>query len=299
MHGLNRKSGVLLMAAAMLAGCGDDGRTTDPGDTVPPATDGGPVATTDAGPTPATDGSAPAPADMGTPPSGSSTTAPAEAIERMVGSFALETTFGTIAMVPFLGDQMHLNRAWGLVDIVQEGDTLVMTERGCHVESEGSDASIPDAVPQSIEPRVATLEFVSEGALRWVRPETSVAVGWTPASESDSIPQTADDPRVIDQDGDGQPGVTVNVSGLASGDVYVVQWQRGWYEGELGSSGEITGENHGSGSEQKTIGASTSLLEMDVANRPNPDTSMNRVRLIPIDAGYDCDRLLAEADAIF
>lgn len=242
----------------------------------------------------------PPPTDAGTPPVGSSTTAPPEAIERLAGSFAIETTFATISMVPFLGDQENLARSWGLAEITQEGETLVMSERGCRVVSEGSSATIPDAVPQSIEPRVATLEFATEGSVtRWVRPDLATPIGWTPASPSDALPETADDPRVIDQDGDGQPGVTVNVSGIASGDVYVVQWQRGWYEGELGDGTEVSGANHAAGSEQRTIGASSTLLEMDVPQRPAPDTSMNRVRLIPIDAGYDCARLLAEADALF
>lgn len=293
-----KRSRALLVATVLMVACGDDGRASDAsGDTVP-GIDGGPIAT-DGGPGAPLDAMS-GPVDGGTPPVGSSTSAPPEAIDRMVGSFALEATFGTISMVPFLGDQAALGRSWGLVDIVQEGDTLVMTERGCRVASEGSMATIPDAVPQSIAPRVATLEFL-EGAsgIRWVRPELATAVGWTPASDTDTLPQTADDPRVIDQDGDGQPGVTVSVSGIASGDVYVVQWQRGWYEGDLGTSGEIVGENHGDGGEQKTIGASSMLLEQDVPQRANPDTSMNVVRLVSIEAGYDCARLIAEAGSLF
>ena len=89
-------------------------------------------------------------------------------------------------------------------------------------------------------------------------------------------------------------------SGLASGDVYVVQWQRGWYEGTLGGgAGTLTGQNHGGGSEQKTIGASNSILEMDVPQRPDPDTSDNTLQLVPVDAGMDCAGLIAAGDGLF
>ena len=296
----------LLLAVA--CGGDDDGRPMDMGTdagAVTPGTDAGSVTPgADAGSvTPGTDAGTPPSLDAGAPPEGRTTTAPPEAVEQLVGTFALESRFATISMVPFLGDQHSVSTAWGLVTIEQVGETLQMTERGCHVETEGGSTmtTIPDAVPQSIPPRVATLEFLSEGgSLRWFRPEVAVAVGWEASSPADMLPQSADDPRVVDADGDGNPGVTVSISGLASGDVYVVQWQRGWYEGTLGGgAGTLTGQNHGGGSEQKTIGASNSILEMDVPQRPDPDTSDNTLQLVPVDAGMDCAGLIAAGDGLF
>ena len=37
------------------------------------------------------------------------------------------------------------------------------------------------------------------------------------------LPGEADDPRVVDADSDGNPGVTVQVRGLIDGEVYMVQ----------------------------------------------------------------------------
>lgn len=288
----------LAFLGLLLAACGDDGGRTTP-------TDSGTAPTVDAGSTPTTDSGTPMPtgdAALPMPPEGRTTVAPAAAIERLVGTWGMESRFATIQTVPFLGDQRSVSRAWGLVEIVQVGDALQMTERGCRVQIEGGSTmtAIDDAVPRSIEPQVSTLEFVTEGgAISWIRPESATAVGFRAGSPTDALPMASTDPRVFDQDGDGQPGVTVSVSGLASGDVYVVQWQRSWYQGALGTSGPVLGENHSDASTQRTIGASTSLLEMDIPSRADTNRADSTVRFVPLTGEYDCDRLVGEASTIF
>jgi hypothetical protein len=290
----------LAFLGILLAACGggDDDR--------PPTTgtdSGSPVVGTDAGtPIPGVDASTPSTPDAGSPPEGRTTVAPAAAIERLVGTWAMESRFATIQTVPFLGDQRSVSTAWGVVEIDQVGDALQMTERGCRVQIGGGSTmtTIDDAVPRSIEPRIATLEFVeSAGSWTWVRPELATAIGFRAAGPTDELPADATDPRVFDQDGDGQPGVTVSVSGLAMGDVYVVQWQRGWYEGPLGTDGPLMGENHADASSQRTIGASTMLLQMDIPSRADTDRSDATLRLLPLTGEYDCDRLVAESATIF
>jgi hypothetical protein len=287
----------LAFLGLLLAACGDDGGRTSPTDSgTTPTVDSGTGPTTDSGTTPTEDASVPM------PPEGRTTVAPAAAIERLVGTWAMESRFATIQTVPFLGDQRSVSRAWGLVQIAQVGDALQMTERGCRVQIEGGSTmtSIDDAVPRSIDPQVSTLEFVTEaGAISWIRPESATAVGFRAGGPTDALPMASTDPRVFDQDGDGQPGVTVSVSGLASGDVYVVQWQRSWYQGALGTSGPVLGENHSDASSQRTIGASTSLLEMDIPSRADTNRADSTVRFVPLTGEYDCDRLVSEAGSIF
>lgn len=288
----------LLASLGLLSACGDDGgRTTPPVDsgTTPPVDSGTTPPLTDSGTTPMEDAFVPM------PPEGRTTVAPAAAVERLVGTWATESRFATIQTVPFLGDQRSVSRAWGLVSIAQVGDTLQMTERGCRVQVEGSTmTTIADAVPRSIEPQISTMEFVTEGGvISWIRPESAVSVGFRAAGPTDALPTEPTDPRVFDQDGDGNPGVTASISGIASGDVYVVQWARAWHEGTLGTSGPILGVNHADGSSQQTIGASTSLLDMDIPSRPDTNRADDTIRMIPLSGDYDCDRLVAESATIF
>lgn len=43
--------------------------------------------------------------------------------------------------------------------------------------------------------------------------------------DTDAVPATLSDPRVIDEDQDGHPGITINVTGMATGSLYSVQRQ--------------------------------------------------------------------------
>jgi hypothetical protein len=76
---------------------------------------------------------------------------------------------------------------------------------------------------------------------------------------SDPLPESSADPRVFDQDGDGQPGVTVRVEGIVSGNLYVVQ--RSWdeWQATLGATGEVHGQMKW-GMEQVILGSSRSFL---------------------------------------
>lgn len=297
----NRIARITIALALAAGGCGTDepGTATDAGtvraDAGAPGVDSGaPPVGDDAG--------TPAVPDAGAPVEGV-TTPPEGAVERLAGLYAMQTRFASIQTLPFLGDQRSVTRAYALVTIEETGGTLRFTEEGCRAEIEGGGTTmteIPDAIARSVGPRAATLEFHEEGgAWRWTRPMIETAVGWMPAGASDALPEMATDPRVFDQDEDGNPGVTVRVSGFASGDVYVVQRQRTWYDGPIGTSGEITGENHAGGGEQRTIGASTMLLDMDVPSRADTNTEDNTVRLVPLEGEYDCDRLVSEAETLF
>ncbi|MBX3250750.1 MAG: hypothetical protein KF901_26460 [Myxococcales bacterium] len=290
------------LGLVLALGCGDDDRPSSEVDAgaPPTGTDAGPTPVADGGPVTGEDAGSPG-FDAGPPPADRTTVAPEAARERMVGTWALEARFATIQTVPFLGDQRSVSRAWGLVDISPEGETLVLTERGCRVQIEGGGSTtttIRDAVPRSVEPRPVTLEFADGGAT-WIRPEIANAIGFHASGPTDALPMDASDPRVYDQDGDGHPGVTVSISGLASGDLYVVQWQRGWYRGQVGTSGPILGENLADGGSQRPIGGTNSILQMDIPSRSDENRSDNTLRLIPLTGEYDCDRLVAEAESVF
>jgi hypothetical protein len=84
---------------------------------------------------------------------------------------------------------------------------------------------------------------------------------------------------VIDQDKDGKPGVTVQISGIATGDIYVTQ--RNWTElsGFLKAPGRIEGRAL-FGSEQHILGATSWYLTRSPHSQPEPrDSSFYLIRL--------------------
>lgn len=299
----NRLRSLIVLCGMMAGGCSSG---------TPATTDSGAVSATDSGTVTPDSGMMMMGDDAGSLPGvdagmGSSTV-PAGAAERLVGSWGSMSTFASIQTLPFLGDQRSITRAFGIVTIAETAEGLTFTERGCHVESgaEGGGGSamseIPDAIPRSVEPRSVLLQFTGSGAdARWLRPLLTNAIGYRGTGASDEmLPMNAMDSRVFDQDGDGQPGVTVHISGLAMGDVHVVQRAQAWYSGPLAGSGDLIAENHAEGGAQRTIGATNPLLMMDVPVRPDTDTSDNVIRLVRLEgASTDCDALMAQRAALF
>lgn len=236
---------------------------------------------------------------------GGMTGSPLDDADRMalVGHYGLRARSAMLQDVPLLGTQASTTEALGLVEIRAEGADLVFEERGCHVIVTGSGSVmtvIADAVPRSVPPQAIALEAWRDGdAVRFRRPAVANPVGVRLTDpENEALPTTASDARVFDQDGDGQPGVTVRVSGLASGDLFVVQRQRAAYEGRRQPDGRLAGSNSDR-SEQSVIGATNPILGQNIPTRPDPDASRSTVELAPIEAGWDCDRLVAEAGRLF
>jgi hypothetical protein len=222
---------------------------------------------------------------------------------RIVGDYVMQQRVATMQDLPFLGESEGESTSVGIASVRREGDAFVLTERGCRVESAsggGVTTTIPDAIPRSVPPQDTPLIVYRDGAaIRWQRPETITLVGVNltdPASEA--LPTTSDDPRVWDQDGDGQPGVTVTVSGFASGDIYVVQRQRASYGGTLDGDGRLAALITDA-SEQSVIGATNPLLNQNIPSTPHPDPQRSRILLVRTTAAYDCDRVIAETGTLF
>jgi hypothetical protein len=118
--------------------------------------------------------------------------------------------------------------------------------------------------------------------------------------ESDPLPTSADDPRVFDQDGDGNPGVTVHVEvmGLIGGDIYVVQRDRTRLSGVVTSDVAIDGLVEWT-SEQSVLGASNAFLLGGTAVRPDPDLSHSYFRARRVEGHVTCADLADVAEALF
>lgn len=114
----------------------------------------------------------------------------------------------------------------------------------------------------------------------------------------DALPVDARDPRVIDQDRDGKPGVTVRIRGTVTGEVQIVQRAftrlRGLPQGKDRVEGIVRWSR-----EQKVLGATNPLLRSPPQARPHPDMSRSRFRMRRVAKGTDCAKLAKIVNTLF
>ena len=132
--------------------------------------------------------------------------------------------------------QLHTESVfYVLMTISQTGTALVLDGRYCdRVEQDQSKplvpgVAIPDAWAHTEKPvhRMGSFAPVADGySIMSLPPATEIAGAVLVDPISDPLPIAADDPRVIDEDNDGHPGITVQLSGASiSGKLYSVQRQ--------------------------------------------------------------------------
>jgi len=158
----------------------------------------------------------------------------AASVADISGTWAVRVTGAIVVNAPIIGvvhQQMVLTL---LVDIDQQGTNVVADGRYCNRKQESAPGSltqviIPDAWAHTETPmnRPGTFAVSGDGVPVLVIPTMSETMGAVLASPlTDTLPATVDDPRVIDEDSDGNPGITVYLTGIAlSGQLYAVQRQ--------------------------------------------------------------------------
>jgi hypothetical protein len=222
----------------------------------------------------------------------------------LVGAWAFRTESTTVQTTP-IGDQDSVALGYGVATIEEGPDGLSMLEQGCRVTIDSGpviQTTIDDAVPRSVGAvRVPLTAWWDEsGALAWQRATASYAVGWTPAEDADEeLPASADDPRVFDQEGDGNPGVTVHLAGLMTADLYVAQRNCSSQRGVRSAEGRLDGSYDSACAAQRILGSDNPFLADDVPSRVHPDADRHSVRYVPLEESWDCDRLTGQLQALF
>ena len=219
-------------------------------------------------------------------------------IPDLAGTWVMVQVYPQIAVLPLAGEVPRSSTVVQFVDVAQDGETLTMRDRYCFTLVEDGTplvrTEIPDAFMASLvpTPRTAALRATEEGIA--FEAENYVEVrGATLASPlADPLPTDPLDPRVIDQDGDGQPGMTVRVTVLAivEGETYIVQRVQyrltGWVLGPDRIEGRIEWTD-----EQVVLAATNPLLEVDTIGRHDPDPAAHRFVMVRVDPEWTCDTL--------
>lgn len=203
-------------------------------------------------------------------------------------------------------DMKTLIISYGFTDLTVEDGVPTATESFCHSEHRSDQpisVQMSDAATSAITPIPTAVTLTTDGGVVHLsRPETPTGIGVRlddPAN--DPLPTDPDDPRIADDDHDGNPGVTahITVTEDLQGDIYIARREIFAYEVDQQDDGSLTGtvSDH---SEQLIIGASDPIFAVPQGEWVQvPDLSKSPIILIPVDDDWDCERLMAERDDLF
>jgi hypothetical protein len=220
--------------------------------------------------------------------------------ERLAGRYA------HYDVVAYEGSGMKtLIISYGFTDYEPVDGELVSTDSFCfseHRSDQPISVQMSDAATQAIRPEPVAVAVTTDGEdVSVARPFTPTGIGVEledPAN--DPLPTDPNDPRIVDDDGDGNPGVTarVEVSPELSGEIYLARREIFAYEVALQPDESLTGHVIDE-SEQLIIGASNPVFMTDAQWVQHPDPELSPIILIPVDGDWDCERLRAERDDLF
>lgn len=164
------------------------------------------------------------------------------------------------------------------------------------ITSEFSDEAV-----QAIKPEKCKVDLsLKEGKWHVLRPPTPSLLG-IKGDPMKPLPRDRNDPNLTDPDGDGKPGVTVNINigKMIKGEIYITRREIFTHYLTLHNDGTLTGYVKDD-SEQFVVGASMKILDQPSNNFQHPSTGMNPVILVPIsDDINSLEKLMAIRDEIF
>ncbi len=189
--------------------------------------------------------------------------------------------------------------SWYRVELVPSADgraSLTLRSRICKQELSplafGFLSLVPDATTDSGEEQETAGFLVGESSGALFLSDTIVDYwGVQGLSFEDMVPASADDERVVDQDGDGNPGVTfpvVTTSGLEICEVYVAQRIRAGLEGRVRNARRIDGDAL-TGTDKAVLAASTGLCASGDVVPNMAGNTFSLVRIDGVDGSPDAD----------
>jgi len=228
----------------------------------------------------------------------------AQALEQIVGRYA---HFDVVAyQEPMRGAPMRtFIISYGFTEFSLRGGELVETDRFCHAEHrinrQGMESSLSDRATRAIKPPSQAVKLSErEGAWLLHRPATPSLIG-AAGDPNQPLPKDPKEAQFTDPDGDGKPGVTVQIKAnrWVKGQVYLAR--REIFENHLTlmSDGSILGFVNDR-SEQLVAGASSFLFNEQADPKQVDDVGLNPIVLTPIpETLTDCDELMSQRQRWF
>jgi hypothetical protein len=234
-------------------------------------------------------------------------------MEKVEGRYAHYDIVAYYSDMGLMGVFKNLIISYGFTTFEKEGDKLKITDRFCHSEqitNQDFTAVVPDEMTQAIIPDSTYMDIKqdSDGNFYLWRPRTPTLLGIEYEDPYNTpLPKSIkkDDPRLVDADFDGKPGVTVFIDMFnKTEEIYIARREIFAFEASLKENGNIEGVVHDD-SEQLVIDATNFLLKnqsnewIQYRGESGDDYSLSPIILVPIDDSYDCEKLMNERDEIF
>jgi hypothetical protein len=198
----------------------------------------------------------------------------------VVGGITIDTVIGSVTHITQSGSQLILQDHYGFTD-ARPSSPLFRT-------------NIADEVMESIAPQPRTARLVlTDCDFRFVQDlYTEVRGAVLQDSVDDPLPTEVDDPRVIDLEGDGHPGMTIQASilGLFTGEGYAVQRYRYRLDGTVLNGDTVVGFIDWT-SEQNMLAATNPLFMEAFTSSTDPDPAKHRFVMVRTDGVWTTDRL--------
>ncbi len=227
-----------------------------------------------------------------------------EDVPELAGTWANVQVNGSLLNVPMVGVKNNRIVSLVLVQMTQEGSTLTVRETVCDIKNETDTTLVTTIMPQAfidsmpVEEKQTRLVWTG-AAWAYEQPQHWALQGvHLDDIVNDPLPTDPADPRVFDQDLDGHPGLTVRVTGLINGDIYVIQ--RGW--NAMLSREFALDRIYGHmtwGNEQVVLGATNSILEQPIESTVDPDPAKSWFEFVRVAPDFTCTDVIDQKDVLF
>lgn len=222
----------------------------------------------------------------------------------LTGTWAQKVVNSSISDVPIVGEVSTDSIGYLIVDIQQHGSELRMSSRVCDLHIVSSVSKVRTVVPRSfidaIDEDVRSARVHQDaGTWRFTAPKRVTTLGVRLRNrEYETLPSEPDDPRVLDPDRDGHPGMTLRIEGVISGELYVVQ--RAWdvMNGVVRHGRFIDGLIDW-GNDQALLDSTSIFLGDQPPSRPHPDASRSYFRSTKVDQDTSCRDVVAHKKKLF
>ena len=218
-------------------------------------------------------------------------------VETIPRTWGIEIDVATEAKVPFLGKIHVLTRSLAVAQLVHGPESTYARQQVCGVVVEDdaklSDTFIPSAFVDALPVQEIPFAPVGQRDGWTIRLDPGTThVGYDVVTSEGEAPVSLDDPSVIDFEGDGHPGATVELKVPLVGriELYVVQRSHTLFEG-VGSNRQIEGPVVVQELTQNTLESSHRMFARDAP--VTVDAEHSRFRWVPLPEGTTCPQWLA------
>jgi hypothetical protein len=225
-------------------------------------------------------------------------------LERWVGRYAMELRVASTARLPLLPTDRSTTVSVLLVDLQRGRDgTLIQRHRVCDVRMENSSSmrtTVPTAFLNALAPRQYPVQLRSTGGgWRYEADMGADAIGFDPERSGGTVPEGPQDPGVIDADGDGNPGATIEIRlpMMGRARLFIAQRTHLVLQARTATPERVEGSVQIRALEQRTLGAEPGIFRRTPDIRPDPERS--GFTLVRLPDGYGCAELRQHAQALF